>query len=430
MTFASIDAYYARIQAEGFHTLSYWNVNEYGENVCGNMSWNHHTLGGCTPSALVPSSTDAWANSSNYIAAQFPNALVTRFDAGGHSGTHSPTPAGQARGAIKTWQGGVVVDPADKDLQAHWLAQLERKYDELSHFEGLVVDRSDWNALYNFDFDDGASLVAGRPAHLTQYAYVATLRAMRALMAKRQGATRFNETVMLQNALGFAQLSLMEAFDGTFSEGAIVNAVGVLGAKSTTILWTGSAKECCASDAVADAYFQRRLYMNVFPMAPFPGADHSVAPSTATDAFYIMYGGMFQSLVGATWLLAPHAVNVSRAARLTEHGAATATTLVANAFELPHEEGFATLWAIMLGGAADATAATLSVAHLPPGTTATSFEAMLLDEHAWSALPASAVAMGAGNRHAKLAVQLKRGCAMIRVAPSPLVSPLPSLMLE
>lgn len=59
---------------------------------------------------------------------------------------------------------------------------------------------------------------------------------------------------MLQNAVGFAQLSLFKSFDGIFAEGDAVNAVGLLGSRSTSILWTGSAKECCGSDDVADEY--------------------------------------------------------------------------------------------------------------------------------------------------------------------------------
>ena len=35
-SFGIIDDFYGRTQAEGFHTLSYFNVFEYGENVCGN----------------------------------------------------------------------------------------------------------------------------------------------------------------------------------------------------------------------------------------------------------------------------------------------------------------------------------------------------------------------------------------------------------
>ena len=53
-----------------------------------------------------------------------------------------------------------MVDPGEPRLHVHFLAQLERKYNHLRNFEGLVVDRSDWNALYNLDLDDGASFVA------------------------------------------------------------------------------------------------------------------------------------------------------------------------------------------------------------------------------------------------------------------------------
>ena len=58
VSFESIDEYYGRIQAQGFHTLSYFNVFEFGQNVCGSADWNHHTLPQCVPSHVVPSSTD------------------------------------------------------------------------------------------------------------------------------------------------------------------------------------------------------------------------------------------------------------------------------------------------------------------------------------------------------------------------------------
>ena len=37
--------------------------------------------------------------------------------------------------------------------------------------------------------------------------------------------------------------------------------------------------ECCASEATADVFFQRLLYMRVFPMAPLPDADHAISAS-------------------------------------------------------------------------------------------------------------------------------------------------------
>merc|ERR1711966_325389 len=129
-------------------------------------------------------------------------------------------------------------------------------------------------------------------------------------MNMKQGGTKAKQTVMLQNALGFAQLSLLKPFDGTFSEGSVVNAVGILGARSTSILWTYSSHECCGTDANADEYFQRRLYMKVFPMAPFPQADHCVAPAPAAEAYYLLYGGMMNAIKGSKYLLKAHAVKV------------------------------------------------------------------------------------------------------------------------
>ena len=32
------------------------------------------------------------------------------------------------------------------------------------------MDRSDWNSVYNYDFDDGASFIGNSTAHLSQYA--------------------------------------------------------------------------------------------------------------------------------------------------------------------------------------------------------------------------------------------------------------------
>lgn len=51
--------------------------------------------------------------------------------------------------------------------------------------------------------------------------------------------------------------------------------------------------------------------MGVFPMAPFEDADHSLPPSTEADAHYVHYGSLFAAVRGKTWVLTPHAVNVT-----------------------------------------------------------------------------------------------------------------------
>ena len=82
---------------------------------------NHH---------IKPSSNDPWANSSNYMRDNFPHSPFTDFALGGHLVGTSPankqTAAGGARSSISTWQGGVVVDPADPSLRldGHFCAVL------------------------------------------------------------------------------------------------------------------------------------------------------------------------------------------------------------------------------------------------------------------------------------------------------------------
>jgi hypothetical protein len=59
--------------------------------------------------------------------------------------------------------------------------------------------------------------------------------------------------VMLMNSLGFSSLSMMPSYDGTFSEGRAINAVGLLGAGGmVNIMWTSNNMECCANQAAAD----------------------------------------------------------------------------------------------------------------------------------------------------------------------------------
>ena len=48
-----------------------------------------------------------------------------------------------------------------------------------------VIDRADWNVLYNYAGDDGASFVDNRTARLLQYSYLATVSALRQVMHAR-----------------------------------------------------------------------------------------------------------------------------------------------------------------------------------------------------------------------------------------------------
>lgn len=189
----------------------------------------------------------------------------------------------------------------------------------------------------------------------------------------------------------------MEPFDGTFSEGGATNAVGLLSMRSTAILWTYNSKTCCASPAVATDFFQRHLYMGVYPMAPFPMNDHAIAPDPAAEAYYLRYGPLFTALRGHKWYLQPDAFRLQ-----CEEPAA-----VANVFEFP---GTATLmWPIMFGGSA--AAANITVGHLPPG--ASTFAVLHPGNADWKPLPPLPLPMPQGQF--MLTVPLVSGCALLRV---------------
>ena len=104
--------------------------------------------------------------------------------------------------------------------------------------------------------------------------------------------------------------------------------------------------------------------MRVFPMAPLPDADHAISASDPeVVALYSRYGGLFTAMRGAKWLLKPHALNVSAGG-----------SVLANAFELPHAPGKASLWVLALGG--NQSSAELSVAHLAAGVSSAGFEVL------------------------------------------------------
>ena len=107
------------------------------------------------------------------------------------------------------------------------------------------------------------------------------------------------------------------------------------------IMWTGSAGECCRTEADADVYFQRRLFMGVYPMAPIPASDHSISYDPLTASYYAHYGALFASLQGKRFNFAPQAVRV-------RSGAAVANAFVLRNGTLVYPVGLATTASVTL----------------------------------------------------------------------------------
>ena len=121
-------------------------------------------------------------------------------------------------------------------------------------------------SYYNLNHDDGVTFTGATGYNASwslKRSYLEVIAGIREVVG-----TKF---VMLMNSLGYSSLSFMPSYDGTFSEGMAFNAVGILGAGGmVNIMWTASAGECCSSPAGSDLYFQRRLFMGVYPVGSPP----------------------------------------------------------------------------------------------------------------------------------------------------------------
>eukprot|EP00755_Sulcionema_specki_P018205 Sspe_Gene.66321::Locus_39186_Transcript_1_1_Confidence_1.000_Length_2040::g.66321::m.66321 len=320
-SFAQVDAYYRKMAEQGYAALSYFNIFEYGRDV--------------VYSNDPPTGKGDWHNASSYLAGFLRDAMLNDSVCLNNRRTHGAP--------FYTWQRAVVMDPQQASYRGFLREQVQRKLKYLASFQGIVIDRSDWCACYSFTGDDGESWVEGRAARSLEVAWRNTTAMLR---------DEVGDKVMLMNTMGYAWLPLMKWMDGTFSEGGNVNAAGLLGLRSPAVLWTYDAKECCADDATADRYFQSRLHVKVFPMVPFPDADHSIAPGDPQNGYYLMYGPMFAQLSSYRWKLQPAFPVLPRGE----------TSVWTNAFS----NGTHSIFTVMLGG--DETEVTLQVAGVLPTT--------------------------------------------------------------
>ena len=139
VSYALVNEYYRRTQAAGFNTLSYWNVFEYGQNIV------HGSGPGTVPAAI---DERHWLNASQYLEDNFRPALVTNFACAHGGPCRSSNFEPRLNQSMGSWQGSVVVDPTPGlGYYASLMSQLRRKLSRLGSFQGLVVDRSDWNQV-------------------------------------------------------------------------------------------------------------------------------------------------------------------------------------------------------------------------------------------------------------------------------------------
>lgn len=145
----------------------------------------------------------------------------------------------------------------------------------------------------------------------------------KSLMSRLGPLMHSNGKVIFANAL-LKRLDLMKELDGVYHEfghlGPCLNGTAFLCVRKPALAWTPN-PSVLGEDP--DAYFQRHLYLGVYPTAPFPGNDHTILPSPQADQWYLDYGPLLDLMRGKKWVLEPHVIEVE------------GSTAKVNLFEVP-----------------------------------------------------------------------------------------------
>ncbi|KRF42979.1 hypothetical protein [Paenibacillus sp. Soil787] len=291
-TIARMREYSAKMHSRGFHVLSYFNVTEFGADVQFPLPDVESQEG---------SETDQlWKDCSLYLSRELKEALLLNRQ-------------GQP---YWSWANAVVMDPGEPVYQQFLLDQARRHLELIPESSGICIDRLDWTRFYNDSGDDGISWFDGKPCRSLQVSWQQVSEQLGELFHAH------NKVVYCNNHT--KRLEQLLHVDGIFDEftyaAAALNLSAMLGLFKPVLGWIAHAGQVMPD---YDVFFQRFLYMGVFPMAPFPGNDHSLLPSPEVDEAFLAYGPLLDRLRGKRWTLSPRPVSV------------VDNVAIANVFEVP-----------------------------------------------------------------------------------------------
>ena len=282
--------YSRKMQDMGFHVLNYFNVTEFGAEV-------KHPA----PKAKDLSDAQMWKDCNTFLYTKLAKAiLLTPEGEKPHKGYY-----GQTRPGLPYWTWGraVAMDPGEPVYQEYLLEQARRHIEKLPDTSGFCIDRMDWLRLYNHDRDDGVSWFGDQAVRSLHYSW-------HDLMSKLGPLVHGADKVLYCNN-HVKRVEHLRHFDGIFDEftysGMPLNTSALLGVRKPVLGWTSKEVQLKPDP---DAFFQKYLYLGVFPMCPFPGNDHSLRPSAWVDKQYLDYGPLMILMRGKKWVLEPHVIRV------------------------------------------------------------------------------------------------------------------------
>ena len=339
----------------GFHVLNYFNVTEFGAQM-------QNLLKGAKKDPL---STN-WTDAAEYLLDHFPNAMLRKPDGGPYN----------------TWGGGVAMNPGDPAYQNHLLGQMRLHLRSFPYSDGFCIDRLDWLRFYDQNRDDQISWFDDHMAE-------SLIISWHELIAKLGPEVHRAGKVLFCNN-HTKRIDLLNQIDGLYDEFAYypasLNTTSLLGIHRPVLGWT---KDATNLRPDPDMYFQRNLYLGVYPTAPFPGNDHSIAPDPWVDQQYLAYGPLMDAMRGKRWVLSADPISV------------VAGSAKANLFETT-----AGLVAPIVFGGADEQA----TVELNDGNVKRA-EVLHPGSSTWKELKLSVIRAG----QFQVTVPLVRGCAMLRL---------------
>jgi hypothetical protein len=343
------------MRQHGFHVLSYFNVTEFGKN-----------MKDADVSGRQGDDAELWKDPVAYLKVRMPE--------------------GYLRPPILTCYNAWIVDVGDPAYRRFMLEQAKRNIDMLPDTDGICIDRLDWLRLYNPAGDDGVSWVNGRPARSLYRSWAAFTDELGPLMHNADKVIFANTMTM--------RIELNRHLDGIYSEHGntpgTLNGVALMGIRKPVLAWTCNET---LDQPDPDSFFQRHLYLGVYPTAPYPFNNHCIEPEPKADRYYLDYGPLLDAIRGKKWVLAPHCVE------------SIAVGVKVNLFEVPG--GYAL--PVAFGG--NLKSATIRLRNIP-GLDKLEAVAIHPGKDVQEAVPATFE-----NGVLNLQVPLKRGCAMVALRP-------------
>ncbi len=286
-----MNAYAGYMRKKGFYVFNYFNVTEFGTAVKFPQ-----------PPRTTNSDSDLWKNCNDFLYTKMPGSLMLvprEMNLKGAYYTKS-----KHGGPFYTWGDGVVVDCGDPAYQKFLLDQARREIREIPNAFGIAIDRMDWLRFFNERANDGVSWFHGKAVRSLNVSWKRLMDKLGPIMHHAGKAILANDLVK--------RIDLLKQVDGLFDEygyaGSPLNTTAFMTLNKPAIAWTSGARDL--HRVGVDNFFQKYLYLGVFPMCPFPNNDHSIRPDPYVDKAYLDYGPLMIAMKGRKWIMEPHVISV------------------------------------------------------------------------------------------------------------------------